>query len=89
MSLETALLSGLAPDGGLFMPEAWPRLSADEIAGLAGLDYADAADRIMRPFLEGDPCQDDLETVLQEAYDSFHHPAVAPLVQAGPHSFIL
>ena len=40
------------------MPEAWPQLAPDEIASLAGLDYADAAYRIMRPFLEGDPCQE-------------------------------
>jgi threonine synthase len=43
----------------------------------------------MSPFLEGDPCLDDLEEVLSEAYDSFHHPAVAPLAQIGPNSFML
>lgn len=89
LSFEGALLAALAPDGGLFMPEAWPQLAPDEIASLAGLDYADAACRVMRPFLEGDPCQDDLETVLAEAYDGFHHPAVAPLRQIGPNSFVL
>ena len=65
------------------MPEAWPRLTPDEIAALAGLDYADAAYRIMRPFLEGDPSLADLEAVLEEAYGSFHHPAIAPLRQIG------
>ncbi len=71
------------------MPEAWPRFAPDEIAALAGLDYADAADRIMRPFLAGDACQDDLGAVLSDAYDGFHHPAVAPLRQLGPNSFVL
>ena len=75
----------MARDGGLLMPEAWPRLTPDEIAALAGLDYADAAYRIMRPFLEGDPCLPDLEAVLEEAYGSFHHPAVAPLRQIAPN----
>jgi len=89
LSFEGALLAALAPDGGLFMPEAWPRLAPDEIASLAGLDYADAAFRIMAPFLEGDPCRDDLESVLSEAYEGFHHPAVAPLRQVGPNSFVL
>jgi len=88
-SFEKALLAALAPDGGLFMPEAWPQLAAEEIAGLAGLDYADAACRIMAPFLAGDPCRNDLEEVLADAYESFHHPAVAPLCQTGPNSFIL
>lgn len=89
LSFEGALLAALAPDGGLFMPEAWPRFEASEIAALAGLDYADAAYRIMSPFLEGDPCLDDLQAVLAEAYDGFHHPAIAPLRQLGPNRFVL
>ena len=89
LSFEGALLAALADDGGLFMPETWPQLSPDEIAALAGLDYADAAYRVMSPFLEGDPCLEDLEEVLSEAYEGFHHPAVAPLVQIGPNSFML
>jgi threonine synthase len=89
LSFEGALMAALAPDGGLFMPEAWPRLAPGEIASLAGLDYADAAYLLMRPFLEGDPCRDDLEAVLEEAYDGFHHPAVAPLCQIGPNRFVL
>ena len=89
LSFEGALLAALARDGGLFMPEAWPKLEPSAIAGLAGLDYADAAYRVMRPFLEGDPCLADLESVLAEAYGSFHHPAIAPLRQIAPNSFIL
>jgi len=89
LSFEGALLAALARDGGLFMPQAWPKLEPSAIAGLAGLDYADAAYRVMRPFLEGDPCLADLEAVLAEAYGSFHHPAVAPLRQIAPNSFIL
>ena len=73
LSFEGALLAALASDGGLYMPEAWPRLSEGEIAGLAGVDYADAAFKVMRPFLDSDPCLADLETVLEEAYGSFHH----------------
>jgi threonine synthase len=89
LSFEGALLAALARDGGLYMPEAWPRIEPGAIADLAGLDYADAAYRIMRPFLEGDPCLADLEGVLEEAYGSFHHPAVAPLRQIAPNGFIL
>ena len=89
LSFEGALLAALARDGGLYMPEAWPKLEPEAIAGLAGLDYADAASRVMRPFLAGDPCLADLEIVLEEAYGSFHHPAVAPLRQIAPNRFIL
>jgi threonine synthase len=89
LSFEGALLAALARDGGLYMPETWPALERGQIADLAGLDYADAAYRIMRPFLEGDPCLADLEAVLEDAYDGFHHPAVAPLRQIAPNGFIL
>ncbi|MEZ5827257.1 MAG: threonine synthase [Hyphomicrobiales bacterium] len=89
LSFEGALLAALAPDGGLFMPEAWPALAPDEIAALAGLDYADAAYRVMSPYLASDACLGDLEDVLTEAYDGFHHPAVAPLTQIGPNAFLL
>jgi len=89
LPFEGALLAGLARDGGLTMPEAWPQLSPTEIAMLAGLDYAEAAYRIMRPYLEGDPSLADLEAVLDEAYAGFHHPAIAPLRQIGPASWLL
>lgn len=89
VSFEAALLAALGRDGGLFMPEAWPRLEPQEIASLAGLDYADAAYRIMHPYLEGDPCLADLGLALEEAYGSFHHPAVAPLRQIAPSTFLL
>src|SRR6476620_6106393 len=89
LPFEGALLAGLARDGGLTMPESWPRLAPDEIAALAGLDYPQAACRIMRPYLEGDPSAADLEAVVDEAYGSFHHPAIAPLRQIGPASWLL
>jgi len=89
LPFEGALLAGLARDGGLFMPEFWPRLAPSDIAALAGLDYAQAAYRVMRPYLEGDPCLADLETVVDEAYASFHHPAVAPLRQLAPATWLL
>jgi len=89
LPFEGALLAGLARDGGLTMPEVWPQLSPTEIAMLAGLDYAEAAYRIMRPYLEGDPSLADLEAVLDEAYAGFHHPAIAPLRQIGPASWLL
>jgi threonine synthase len=89
LNFEGALLAGLARDGGLYMPENWPRFSAGEISALAGLDYAEAALRILRPYLEGDPCEADLETVVAEAYRDFHHPAVTPLRQIGSGTWLL
>ena len=51
LDFRGATLTGLASDGGLYLPEAWPTLSADEIAGLAGLSYVDTAVAVMAPFV--------------------------------------
>ncbi len=84
-----ALLEGLASDGGLYLPEAWPVLSHDDIAALAGLSYAEAAERIISPFVGGAIAPDALSAMIADAYAGFHHPAVAPLVQIGPNDFLL
>jgi threonine synthase len=71
------------------VPDAWPRLAPSAIAGLAGQPYAEVAVEVMRPFV-GDAIADaDLARMVREAYGSFRHPAVAPLVQLGPGDFVL
>jgi threonine synthase len=84
-----AILAGLARDGGLHVPATWPRLEADAIAGFAGRPYAEVATEVIRPFV-GDAIPDhDLGRMTREAYGSFRHPAVAPLMQFGPSDFVL
>lgn len=89
LRFEGALLAGLASDGGLYMPATWPKLEPQEIAELAGLDYPEAAYRIIAPFLAGDPSLAELKPVLAEAYGGFDHPAVAPLREIGPDMYLL
>ena len=89
LSFEDAMLTGLATDGGLYVPETIPQLSKDDIAALAGLSYEDIAYRIMRPFV-GDTFTDDkFRDLIAKAYASFGHDARAPLVQLGPNHFLL
>ncbi|MGI4976712.1 MAG: threonine synthase [Janthinobacterium lividum] len=79
------LLSGLAEDGGLFVPETWPSLSADELRAMRGLPYAEVAARVIAPFVGESVPFDVLQGMCREAYGAgFGHPAVAPLVQLGP-----
>ncbi len=82
-------LAGLARDGGLYVPESWPQFGADTIAGFAGRPYAEVAVEVIRPFVAGTIADRDLARMAREAYDTFRHPAVAPLVQLGPSSFVL
>ena len=82
-------LAGLARDGGLYVPAAWPQLDAETITGFAGRPYAEVAADVIRPFV-GDAISDhDLARLTREAYGSFRHSAVAPLAQFGVSDFIL
>ncbi len=81
VEFEDVVLAGLARDGGLYLPESWPRFGAEAIRELRCLDYAELAARIARPFVGGALSEDDLDALFAEAYAGFDHPAVAPLKQ--------
>ena len=89
LDFRAATLAGLASDGGLYVPAEWPRLSADEIRGLAGLDYAETAVRIMTPFVAGVLSEDELRRLCRAAYSRFGHDAVTPLVQLDHRHWLL
>jgi threonine synthase len=76
-----AVLAGLAPDGGLYVPETWPKLTPEEIAGFAGRPYAEVAADILGRFAGDAFHREDLLEMTSEAYASFAHPAVVPLSQ--------
>jgi threonine synthase len=89
LDFESVTLAGLAADGGLYVPESWPTLSRDEIAGLAGLSYAETAVAVMRPFVAGALDDAALRQLCEQAYGSFAHDAVTPLVQLDPQHWLL
>jgi len=83
-----AVLGGLAPDGGLYVPQTWPTFSAAEIAGFAGKPYAEVAAKVIGAFADGEIAAADLREMCHEAYSTFTHSAVVPLVQLGPEVFL-
>ncbi len=83
------MLTGLARDGGLYVPQAWPRLPAETIAGFFGRPYWEVAVDVMRPFIGGEIPDADLGRMANEAYATFRHPAVVPIRQISPHQFVL
>ncbi len=89
LGFAEVMLAGLARDGGLYVPEAWPRLAADTIAGFAGRSYADVAVEVIRLFTGGTVADADLSRMAREAYGSFRHPAVVPLTQLAANTFML
>ena len=89
LSFEEVVLTGLASDGGLYVPETMPSFSKDEIASWAGLSYQELAFNIITPFVDGEISDDDLKSIIDKAYDSFRHDAIAPLVQTGHNEWVL
>ncbi|RXT53075.1 threonine synthase [Bosea sp. Tri-44] len=89
LSFADALLAGLARDGGLYLPQTLPRLSTQEIAGFAGRPYAQVAERVIGALADGDIDAGALKAMIGEAYATFRHPAVCPLVQLGDNLFSL
>jgi len=89
LTFEQAMLTGLARDGGLYLPESIPTLSTADIAGMAGSSYEDIAFTVMRPFI-GDTFSDhQFKQLISQAYAGFGHAARAPLVQLDSNHFLL
>ena len=80
LGFEDALLSGLARDGGLFVPQDYPQLSADDWRALKGKSYTEIATAIMGYFTAGEISHDDLSQMVEDTYQEFTHADVAPLV---------
>jgi threonine synthase len=84
-----AVLAGLAPDGGLYIPESWPTFTAQEIAAFAGMPYAEVAAAVIGKFAGPDIAPAELLDMTRAAYATFTHPAVAPIKALYPNLFLL
>ncbi len=89
LDFEETMLAGLARDGGLYVPEKVPQLTAGEIAALAGLPYEEVAFRVIRPFVGESFTGSALERLIDAAYASFGHKARVPLVELDPATFLM
>jgi len=94
LGFEDVLLTGLARDGGLYIPAVWPSFSADKIRSFRGKPYADVAFEVMKPFVcapeaEGGIPEADFAEIVHKAYSSFRHKAVVPLNQLDSNEWLL
>ncbi len=89
LAFEDVLLTGLAEDGGLYVPETLPTFSSDEIERFKSLSYPDLAFVIIKPFVDGAIEDEALKAIIDESYAEFRHPAIAPLVQLGHNEWLL
>ncbi len=89
LTFEQAMLTGLARDGGLYVPAEIPKMSAEDITALSGVSYEEAAFRIMRPFIGDTFADDEFRDIIARAYAGFGHAARAPLKQLDSNHFLL
>jgi threonine synthase len=89
LGFEDVLLAGLARDGGLYLPESWPQFTPEKIASFAGRPFHEVAVKVIEPYVGGAIPHADLVAMARDAYASFGHPAVTPLVQIAPDTWVL
>lgn len=89
LPFDDVLLTGLARDGGLYVPERWPTLSAEALRGLRGRHYTDIAMAVMTPFVERTIATDRLRAIVEATYAGFDHEAVAPLKQLDANAWLM
>ena len=83
------LLGGLASDGGLYLPETWPKFSQADIAAFSGRPYAEIAFYLMRPFIGDAFTESEFRADVKNAYAGFSHPEIVPLRQLSPDRYLL
>ena len=89
LSFEEAMLTGLARDGGLYLPESIPQMRDADMRALHGVSYEEAAFRVMRPYLGDAFTDDEFRGIIARAHAGFGHVARAPLRQLAPGHFLL
>lgn len=89
LSFEEVLLTGLARDGGLYLPESWPTFTTDEISAMRGKSYQEIAFLVMAPYVCPEIPEDDFKELIERAYSSFRHEAIVPLGQLDNNEWIL
>lgn len=89
LDFEEVLLTGLATDGGLYVPEHLPHWSAEQLRAWRKLSYPDLAYEVLHPFVAGFVDEPTLRKMLAETYATFAHSAVAPLKQLNHNEYVL
>ena len=85
-SFLNILFRGLSKDGGLFLPSEWPTIS---LKNLQGKSYQEVAHSIIYPYIQDDISYDDLQLIINKAYESFDHKKIAPLLNIDQNKYIL
>ncbi|MEE9447135.1 MAG: threonine synthase [Arenicellales bacterium] len=89
LNFEEVTLTGLARDGGLYLPETWPTFSLDEMRAMRGMSYPDLVVTVLKPFMDDCVSDDVLKQMADRAYANFSHAAIAPIKQLDDNLFFM
>lgn len=89
LAFDDVLLTGLARDGGLYLPETWPQFSSAQLSEMKDMSYVDLAVTVMLPFVEDVVSRDELQQIVSDTYGAFDAEDVAPLVKLGDNEYVL
>ena len=89
LDLRGVTMTGLASDGGLYLPKVWPQFSATDLAAMKNQSYIDVAMRVLTPFTEGVIAEAVLHKLLTDAYASFNDPAITPIKKINDNIHVL
>ena len=89
LDFEGAMMSGLARDGGLYLPQHFPTFSVEELRVLRGKPFTDVAFAIAQRFVDGAIPDAELKAMVVDAYGTFGHQAVTPLKQLDANLWLL
>lgn len=89
LNFEETILTGLASDGGLYLPQHWPRWEEEEFTKLCGRPYEEIVLKVLMPFVGSAFSEEELNRLITDAYSTFRHPARCPLIQLAPNLHLL
>ena len=89
LTFEQAMLTGLARDGGLYVPEVFPTLTHKQIESFSAKSYEEVAFEVMKPFIGDTFSDEEFKIIIKSAYAGFSHSAKCPVVQLAENHFLL
>ncbi|HWK53451.1 MAG TPA: threonine synthase, partial [Hyphomicrobiales bacterium] len=89
VGFEQAVLTGLAPDGGLYIPQTLPQVSPEQLRAWAALSYQELAFEVIKPFVAGAVPDAELKAMIDASYADFSDPRIAPLVHLYDNQYVL
>jgi threonine synthase len=89
VGFEDVVLTGLAPDGGLYLPDSLPRIDAETLRRWSQLSYCELAFEVMKPFVDGSIPDAEFRAMIDASYAGFAHPEVAPVTHLHDNQYVL